>query len=327
MRRRGLGKGMGMGYKNIVPRDSYIHRMSALGIKVLPLQRVPYGKKSTPKSKREYKIQHYSSPVGTIKEWKEFAKKQDVKRIHVNESDGSDFYVDLKAKFKDVRTEPFDEVSTKDVKMIEKETDQKLLSLDKTDERNIFEFTTKDDEDWMLALDESDAELMAEERVREDLEDQPEIFNQDWLLGQIDEEKAEDFFTSVYDEWNWGYVNDIETEGDNEYPNRLRAEMEERDLITEKQAQDEKFNIEKFKEDFVDEMTKDQIDEGAGGYTHYKFNFGDEEAKKLLLDNNLIDLDEATSDAIRVDGWQHFLASYDGHSIDLPNGMVIWRVN
>ena len=322
---------MGMGYKNIVPRDSYIHSMSALGIKVLPLQRVSYGKKSTSKSKREYKIQHYGSPVGTIKEWKEFAKKQGVKRIHVNETDGDDYYVDLKAKFKDVRTEPFDEVSTKDVKMIEKEIDTKIISLDRSDEmgasNNIFVFDTKNDEEWMLALSEDDAETMAEEQVREDLEDQPEIFDQDWLLGQIDEGKAEDFFTSVYDEWNWSYVNDIESESDNEYPNRLRGEMVNRDLITEKQAQDEEFDIETFKDDFVDEMTKDQIDEGTGGYTHYESNFGEAEAKKLILDNNLIDLDEATENAIAVDGWQHFIARYDGKSIDLPNGMVIWREN
>lgn len=98
MKRKGLGKGLGKGYKNLAPMDSYVHSMSALGIKVLPLQRVAYGKKSIPKSKREYKVQHYSSPVGTIKEWKNFAKKQGVEKIHVNESDGSDFYVDIDAK-------------------------------------------------------------------------------------------------------------------------------------------------------------------------------------------------------------------------------------
>lgn len=96
--RRGYGKGKGQGYKNLMPMDSYVHSMSALGVKVLPLQRVPYGKKSTPKSKREYKIQHYGSPVGTIKEWKEFAKKNNLDRIHVNENDGSHYYVDLDAK-------------------------------------------------------------------------------------------------------------------------------------------------------------------------------------------------------------------------------------
>jgi hypothetical protein len=31
--RRGLGKGLGMGYKNLVPKDPYIHGLSARGIK------------------------------------------------------------------------------------------------------------------------------------------------------------------------------------------------------------------------------------------------------------------------------------------------------
>ena len=98
-----MGIGMGIGYKNLVPLDPYIHSLSAKGIKsigskVFPLVRVPYGKKSTPKKDREYKHQLGSSPVGTIKEWKAFGKKSGVDKLHINESDGSHFYVDIDAK-------------------------------------------------------------------------------------------------------------------------------------------------------------------------------------------------------------------------------------
>lgn len=99
--RKGMGIGMGIGYKNLVPLDPYIHSLSAKGIgsKVFPLVRVSYGKKSTPKKDREYKMQLYSgSPVGTIKEWKKFGKKSGVDKLHINESDGSHFYVDIDAK-------------------------------------------------------------------------------------------------------------------------------------------------------------------------------------------------------------------------------------
>ena len=98
--RVGLGKGLGMGYKNIVPIDSHIHSLSAKGIgtKVFPLVRVPYGKKSTPKKDREYKLQGGNSPVGTIQEWKQFGKKSGVDKLHINEMDGSDFYVNINAK-------------------------------------------------------------------------------------------------------------------------------------------------------------------------------------------------------------------------------------
>lgn len=33
--RKGLGKGMGMGYKNLVPKDPYVHSMSAKGVRQL----------------------------------------------------------------------------------------------------------------------------------------------------------------------------------------------------------------------------------------------------------------------------------------------------
>ena len=35
MKRKGLGKGLGMGYKNIAPLDSHIHSLSAKGVKTL----------------------------------------------------------------------------------------------------------------------------------------------------------------------------------------------------------------------------------------------------------------------------------------------------
>ena len=33
VRRRGLGKGLGMGYKNLIPIDSHIHSLSAKGVR------------------------------------------------------------------------------------------------------------------------------------------------------------------------------------------------------------------------------------------------------------------------------------------------------
>ena len=33
MKRKGYGKGLGMGYKNLMPMDSHIHSLSAKGIK------------------------------------------------------------------------------------------------------------------------------------------------------------------------------------------------------------------------------------------------------------------------------------------------------
>lgn len=218
------------------------------------------------------------------------------------------------------------DITTSDLKEIEEKNDSKVESVeDWYDEKDFILITLEDGTTYVIAPSDDKAEELALERVKEDLENEPQLFSPDWLVNQIDKDKAKDFFENVYDEWNRSYVDDIEDESDNEYPNRLRQEMVERDLITEKEAKDENFDIENKKDDFVDEMTKDQLDEGLGGYSHYKGSFGKEEADKLVLDNNLIDIDDASQDAIDTDGWQHFLSRYDGDSTDLNSGKVMWK--
>ena len=40
-----------------------------------------------------------------------------------------------------------------------------------------------------------------------------------------------------------------------------------------------------------------------------------------------IDIDAAADDAVDTDGWEHFLARYDGKSHETDSGLVYWRVN
>lgn len=52
------------------------------------IKRVPYGKESTPPELREYKLAGVGgSPVGTITEWKEWAKKHGYDKIAVADKD------------------------------------------------------------------------------------------------------------------------------------------------------------------------------------------------------------------------------------------------
>lgn len=166
---------------------------------------------------------------------------------------------------------------------------------------------------WMIYRTDDEAEDAAKESVRQDLDDNPEIFNQDWLLSHIDVGEAEDFFRQVYNEWNYGYAEDIRNESasDPEFENRLEEEMSDAGVD----------DI----DDFVEYMTQRQIDEGEGGYTHYAFNFGEDEAKKLVMEHNLIDKEVAVEEAISTDGWEHFLSTYDGNYSELPSGAVYFR--
>lgn len=171
---------------------------------------------------------------------------------------------------------------------------------------------------------EDDARERAIERVKEDLEENPEYFNRTWIMNYID---GNDFFTDVYNEWNYGYVNDIENEGSDEYSNRLIEEMVENGIISSEEAKEQDFDAEDYKDSFVELLTNNQIEEGNGGLQHYIDNFGEEQAFKVVLDNNLIDTDFASKDAVDTDGIAHFLSSYDGEQIDLSNGHVAYRTN
>jgi hypothetical protein len=52
---------------------------------------------------------------------------------------------------------------------------------------------------------------------------------------------------------------------------------------------------------------------------------GDASAKAIEIAG--IDIDAAADDAVDTDGWEHFLARYDGNSYETGSGLVYWRVN
>jgi hypothetical protein len=171
---------------------------------------------------------------------------------------------------------------------------------------------------------EDDARERAIERVKEDLEENPEYFSKDWLMDYVD---GKDFFTEVYNDWNIGYANDIENEDSDEYANRLIEEMVENGIVSSEEAKEDDFDAEDYKNDFVNLRTSESIEEGNDGLDYYINNFGEEQAFKVVSDNNLINIDEASKSAIDTDGIGHFLSRYDGEQINLSNGHVAYRTN
>lgn len=158
-------------------------------------------------------------------------------------------------------------------------------------------------EDYVIFVNEDAGKDAALNRVREDLKSNPEIFRRDWLLGHIDEERAERFFRQFYSEWDQSYVADIRDDGD-----RLQEEMDQAGVEDE--------------DALVEYMVQSKIDEGNGGFDYFEDNFGAEDANKLLVNESLLDLEAAAQDAIRVDGWSHFMNSYNGDYATLPSGAV-----
>lgn len=58
----------------------------------------------------------------------------------------------------------------------------------------------------------------------------------------------------------------------------------------------------------------------------YKYQFGEEEFQRVLIEENLIDLEELAKYCVDVDGVAHSLATYDGEEIE-HEGMYLYRVN
>jgi hypothetical protein len=81
------------------------------------------------------------------------------------------------------------------------------------------------------------------------------------------------------------------------------------------------------KYDYVALITEEKLDEGNNGLDYFINNFGEKETYKMVMDNNLIDIDEASKDAVNVDGIGHFLSSYDGETLYLSNDCVAYRTN
>lgn len=185
---------------------------------------------------------------------------------------------------------------------------------------------SNENEEYRVFKTEHDAEIVAENEVRDMMEESPENFNKDFIINYVD---GKNYFKQELDEMNNGYAEDIKSESDSTYANRLIAEMVENGIMSEDDAESD--NAEELAEEnigeFVELMTQGQLDEGSDGFDYFTSNFGEEETMRIVIDNNLIDIFKASKDAVAEDGIAHFLSSYDGETVYLSNDVVAYRVN
>jgi hypothetical protein len=189
------------------------------------------------------------------------------------------------------------------------------------------EFTCQDDDanEYRVFKNEDVAEEMAVEEVREDIEYQPENFSRDFLMDFVD---VDDFLVLDIENANYDYVKDIEYESNDKYANRLIAELVDNGLISQNEAltTDPTELSDEYSQDYINLLTSEQIGDD-NGVQYFIDNFGEDEFFKIVIDNNLIDFENASQDAVNMDGIAHFLARYDGETIYLDNNVVAYRTN
>ncbi len=170
-------------------------------------------------------------------------------------------------------------------------------------------------EGYVVCKSDDDAEAAAIAQVQQDLDQEPELFNQDWLENYIDTEKLSD---SLYDDvYNWVYEepksygwdpDDVyETDDDGNYLD------DEGNIVEDTDTPPDEWIEAKAREQVADPM------EFLGNM------YGKDELLKEAIRIAGINIEEAATDAVAADGWQHFLSRYDGNSYDLPSGGVYFR--
>jgi hypothetical protein len=173
--------------------------------------------------------------------------------------------------------------------------------------------------EWYVVENEDQAEALAIEIVKQDLESEPEIFNQDFIERHIDEKKLRDELMpdvrnfaqedlealSTEDFWEAYEGEGLDAPEEDEEGNRREPISREIEELAERQAEERLRDPMEYLEDI----------------------YGKIDAVKEAIRIAGIDEDEAAKEAVNADGAGHFLSSYDGETHETPAGLVYWRHN
>ena len=160
-----------------------------------------------------------------------------------------------------------------------------------------------DEEEYRCFADYSDAERASNDGIKDMLDAMGIEGIRFENIGGIEKFVNTDWFDAALREYAENYISDIKHE-----PGRYEDEYGD---MTEEDA------VEKF------------IDEVGGGdaVKWFKSDFGDDYFSKVVMDNNLVDVDALAEAITEADGPANELAVYDGKEIELPCGYYCYRVN
>lgn len=183
--------------------------------------------------------------------------------------------------------------------------------------------------EWLIFKDDDAARAYALEGVKNDLNDEPGIFTQSWLAQFVDEDKLAEAIGDPNEDW------EEENVGNLDYEELLAKMVKENyidfdDAVFFKKSGDPRVEtplrnkkLQAIKDDYVEKEKPAPPDP----WEWLQDVYGKEDAAKQAIEMVGIDIDKAAEDAISTDGWEHFVARYDGHTHDLENGAVYTRIN
>jgi len=203
--------------------------------------------------------------------------------------------------------------------------------------------------EYIVAESSDAADELALAVVKQDLESEPEIFNQSFLEHHIDKDRLRNDLSSDVQSSNYDRLKeDAERkpmeflkENDIDIPMPSEKQLHDyavdegadaRERLNDMDAEDvwnelghdepevPDSEIEKIAESETEDQLKDPV-------AYLQEIYGNEDGIKKAIEIAGIDVDAAAEAAVKEDGAEHFIARYDGNINDGPGGIVYWREN
>jgi hypothetical protein len=173
--------------------------------------------------------------------------------------------------------------------------------------------------EWHVVADEDAERELALAIVKQDLDDQPEIFNQDFIESHIDLDRLRRDLESDVQNSNEERLRDERPSDFWKEYERAGFDAPEEDEDGEREDPDDS-HIEELAQSLTEDELKDPM-------SYLEDIYGKEDAVKQAIEIAGLDIDAAAEDAVDTDGPAHFLSSYDGNSYTTKSGLVYWRTN
>jgi hypothetical protein len=196
--------------------------------------------------------------------------------------------------------------------MTRKEALITAINIDHSEVEELDKFNFETEGGEYLVITEAEAKNLTYDNIKNLFDDIGlESFTKNFQTEIKNNYIDQDWFKNYYIEYYYEYAEEIKEEAaeDDKFDNRLEEEMSEKGVD----------NI----DDFVEHLTK-QIDNYV---EEFRFNLGDQCLVNVIKENpSLLDLDAIVEKMISLDGYGHFLATYDGEMLE-EGDYLIFRTN
>jgi predicted nucleic acid-binding protein len=164
---------------------------------------------------------------------------------------------------------------------------------------------TIDGTEYNLIADDDEAERIALEIVKQDLDEEPSIFNQDWLSSFIEISETDKRVMAADEE---------------DHIREMVEDDAKREIFDNEEEEEEwiENEVEKRRNEF-----EEALDDPIQYFVHDQGIYSIEDLLKQPWIR--INTNEAAEDAVSTDGWAHFLSHYDGNYETTPDGLVFFR--